>query len=160
MASFRHQAKFYLTSVRGVRRDLQIVPWKGEESSFLSFSHSNPSCRCFPASLFWKKKFYFWLCWVFVAVLRLLSRFGEKELLSRRDLKPSHCSNFSCCRAWALRQLGFRSCGVLAYLLRSVCYLPRPGIEPVSPALQGGFLSTGPPRKPSCFYVQKGVWLL
>ena len=26
--------------------------------------------------------------------------------------------------------------------------LPIPGIEPVSPALQGGFLTTGPPRKP------------
>ena len=25
---------------------------------------------------------------------------------------------------------------------------PGPGIEPVSPALQGGFLSTGPPGKP------------
>ena len=26
--------------------------------------------------------------------------------------------------------------------------LPRPGIEPEPPALQGGFLTTGPPRKP------------
>ena len=35
-------------------------------------------------------------------------------------------------------------CGVL---------VPRPGIEPVSPALEGGFLTTGPPRKatPPCF---------
>ena len=132
------------------------------QRKFLSIScHSDPSCRCFPASLFWKKKIlYFWLCWVFVAVLELLSRFGEKELLSSHDLKPPHCGDFSCCRAWALRQLGFSSCGVLAYLLRSMCYVPGPGIESVSPALQGRFLSTGPPRKPPCFYVQKGVWLL
>ena len=27
--------------------------------------------------------------------------------------------------------------------------LPRPGIEPVSPALAGGFLTTGPPGKSS-----------
>ena len=26
--------------------------------------------------------------------------------------------------------------------------VPRPGIEPTSPALEGGFLTTGPPRKP------------
>ena len=26
--------------------------------------------------------------------------------------------------------------------------LPGPGIEPVSPALQGGFLTSGPPEKP------------
>ena len=27
--------------------------------------------------------------------------------------------------------------------------LPRPGLEPVSPALAGGFLTTVPPRKPA-----------
>ena len=30
--------------------------------------------------------------------------------------------------------------------------LPRPRIEPVSPALVGGFLTTGPPGKPSLSY--------
>ena len=30
------------------------------------------------------------------------------------------------------------ACGIL---------VPRPGIEPVSPALEGGFLTTGPPGK-------------
>ena len=29
--------------------------------------------------------------------------------------------------------------------------LPEPGMEPMSAALQGGFLTTGPPRKPSMF---------
>ena len=29
--------------------------------------------------------------------------------------------------------------------------LPEPGIEPVSPALAGGFLTTGPPGKPYRF---------
>ena len=27
--------------------------------------------------------------------------------------------------------------------------LPRPGLEPVSPALAGGFLTTAPPGKPN-----------
>ena len=29
--------------------------------------------------------------------------------------------------------------------------LPRPGLEPVSPALAGGFLTTAPPEKPEHF---------
>ena len=36
---------------------------------------------------------------------------------------------------------GCKACGVL---------VPWPGIEPVSPALQGGFLTTGPPGKSLC----------
>ena len=31
--------------------------------------------------------------------------------------------------------------------------LPRPGLEPVSPALAGGFLTTAPPGKPHTFYL-------
>ena len=31
--------------------------------------------------------------------------------------------------------------------------LPRPGIEPVSPALAGGFLITGPLGKPLFFFI-------
>ena len=33
-------------------------------------------------------------------------------------------------------------------MLRSVWDLPGPGLEPVSPALAGGFLTTAPPGKP------------
>ena len=40
------------------------------------------------------------------------------------------------------------SCGSWAQLLRSMWDLPRPGLEPVSPALAGGFLTTAPPGKP------------
>ena len=40
------------------------------------------------------------------------------------------------------------SCGARAYLPCRRWDLPGPGIEPVSPALQGGFLTTGPPGKP------------
>ncbi|KAJ8788368.1 hypothetical protein J1605_000424 [Eschrichtius robustus] len=39
------------------------------------------------------------------------------------------------------------SCGTQTYLLRSMWDLPGPGIEPVSPALAGGFLTTVPPGK-------------
>ena len=35
------------------------------------------------------------------------------------------------------------ACGIL---------VPQPGIEPVTPALQGGFLTTGPPEKFLAYY--------
>ena len=40
------------------------------------------------------------------------------------------------------------SCGSRAQLLRGMWDLPRPGLEPVSPALAGGFITTAPPGKP------------
>ena len=40
------------------------------------------------------------------------------------------------------------SCGTQAYLLCGIWDLPRPGIEPMSPALAGGFFTTEPPGKP------------
>ena len=40
------------------------------------------------------------------------------------------------------------SCGSRAYLLRGMWDLPRPGLEPMSPALAGRFPTTAPPGKP------------
>ena len=40
------------------------------------------------------------------------------------------------------------SCGTWAQLLCGMWNLPRPWIEPVFPASQGGLLMTGPPGKP------------
>ena len=59
------------------------------------------------------------------------------------------------------------NCGSRAQLLRSMWYLPRPGLEPVSPALAGGFLTTAPPGKPTtvlsclhwCLPIQGNPWL-
>ena len=81
--------------------------------------------------------------------------------------QASHCHGFSCCRAWALGvwasvvvarrlsscgswalELRLSSCGSWAQLLCSMWDLPGPGLEPVSPALAGGFLTTAPPGKP------------
>ena len=39
------------------------------------------------------------------------------------------------------------SCGSRAQLLRGMWDLPGPGLEPVSPALAGGFSTTAPPGK-------------
>ena len=40
------------------------------------------------------------------------------------------------------------SCGLRAQLLRGMWDLPRPGLEPMSPALAGRFPTTAPPGKP------------
>ena len=74
--------------------------------------------------------------------------------------QASHCGGFFCCGARALGvrasvvvACGLSSCGSWALERRfSSCGgmwdLPGPGIEPVSPALAGGFLTTVPPGKP------------
>ena len=43
------------------------------------------------------------------------------------------------------------NCGSRAQLLRGMWDLPRPGLEPVSPALAGRFSTTAPPGKPKAF---------
>ena len=71
-------------------------------------------------TLFFKKKKYLWLCWVFVTAHRF-------SLVVRK----------------AESRLG--SCGSGATFLLDMWNLPRPGIEPTPSALAGGFLSTAPP---------------
>ena len=98
---------------------------------------------------------FFFLIYLFLAALGL-----------RCGARASHCGGFSCCGAWALgawasvvvaRRLsscssrapehGLSSCGAQAQLLPGMWDLPGPGLEPVSPALAGGFLTTAPPGK-------------
>ena len=99
--------------------------------------------------------------------MRAFSSCVEQGATLRCSAHASHGGGFSCCQAralgaWALvvvarglsncgsRALERRlsSCGAQASLLRGMWYLPEPGLEPVSPALAGGFLTTAPPGKP------------
>ena len=55
------------------------------------------------------------------------------------------------------------NCGSRAQLLRGVWDLPRPGLEPVSPALAGRLSTTAPPGKPqhflkACFTLSSGFF--
>ena len=52
----------------------------------------------------------------------------------------------SSCGSWAVEHR-LSHCGAWAQLLRGMWDLPGPGLEPVSPALAGGFLTTVPPGK-------------
>ena len=50
------------------------------------------------------------------------------------------------------------NCGSRAWSLRGMWDLPRPGLEPVSPALAGRFSTTAPPGKPlACFLSCNGI---
>ena len=61
--------------------------------------------------------------------------------------RASHCGGFSCGGAW---DPGPRASVVAAQWLLGMWDLPRPGIESVSAALAGGFLTIGPPGKSFC----------
>ena len=52
------------------------------------------------------------------------------------------------------------SCGSQTQLLRGMWDLPRPGLEPVSPALAGSFSTTEPPGKPCDFSIKAFINLL
>ena len=102
--------------------------------------------------------FNFWLRWVFVAAhgLSLAVVSGDCSSLwcmgfSLRWLlllwsTGSRCAGFSSCGSRALEHR-LSSCGARAWLLRGMWDLPGPGLEPVSPALAGVFLTTVPPGK-------------
>ena len=89
---------------------------------------------------------YFWLCWVFVSVqgLSLVAASGGHS--------SSQCMGLSLSRPLVaehrLQTRRLSSCGSRAQLLRGMWDLPRPGLEPVSPALAVRFSTTAPPEKP------------
>ena len=62
------------------------------------------------------------------------------------NVRASPYSGVSSCRAWAL-QHGLKGRGAPAQLPCGMWHLPRPGIQPVSPALAGGFLNHWPTRE-------------
>ena len=109
---------------------------------------------------FLKNKFiYFWLHWVFIAARGLsltagsgsysslwCTGFSLRWLLLLRSM-GSRCLGFSSCGSRALERR-LSSCGARALLLRSMWDLPGPGLEPMSPALAGGFLTTVPGKSP------------
>ena len=102
------------------------------------------------------KKFYLfiylWLCWVFVSVhgLSLVAASGGHS--------SSRCAGLftivaSLVAEHRLQTHRLSSCGLRAQLLRGMWDLPRPGPEPVSPALAGRFSTTAPPGKPEVYFL-------
>ena len=92
---------------------------------------------------------YLWLCWVFVSV-RGLSLVVASGATLHHGTRASHYRGLSC---WEhrLQTRRLSNCGSWAQLLRGMWDLPRPGHEPMSPALAGRFSTTAPPGKPPIF---------
>ena len=82
--------------------------------------------------------FSFLLPWVLVAACRISLVVVHRLLIAVAFLLADQR---------ALGSMGFGSCATQAQLPWSMWNLPGPGIEPMSPALVGGFLITGPPGK-------------
>ena len=88
----------------------------------------------------------FWLHWVLVAAHRIfvaacrLFVAAHGLLFSCGTQAPEHMGSVVAARGLSCPA----ACGIL---------VPRPGIKPASPALEGGFLTTGPPGKSQIFIV-------
>ena len=89
---------------------------------------------------------YVWLCWVFVSVR------GLSLVVASGGHSSSRCAGLSLSRPLVaehrLQTRRLSNCGSRAELLRGMWDLPRPGLEPTSPALAGRFSTTAPPGKP------------
>ena len=72
------------------------------------------------------------------------SCYGARALGARASVAVAR--GLSSCGSRAIKRR-LSSCGAQASLLRGMWDLPGPGLEPVSPALASGFLTTVPPGK-------------
>ena len=119
------------------------------------------------SSFFFLKNLFIYLifaCVFFVAACRfslvVVSRgysllqctgFSLRWLLLLQSMGSRHTGLSSCGLLAVERRLS--SCGTWAQLLRSMWDLPSPGLEPMSPALAGGFLTTSPPGEPTSSFL-------
>ena len=106
---------------------------------------------------------YFYLfIYLFLAVLglrvcaRALSSCGERVPLLIAVRRPLTVMA-SLVAEHSLQTRRLSSCGSQAQLLRGMWDLPRPGLEPASPALAGGFSTTAPPGKPPRHIFKKQI---
>ena len=110
-------------------------------------------CVCVNLCFFLKSCIYFCCCpWAFsnCGEQGLLPSRGAGLLLAVASLVAEH--GLYDAQASTVAALGLSSCGSWAQLPCGMWNLPGPGIESVSPALAGGFLSTGPPGKPTLWF--------
>ena len=91
--------------------------------------------------------YFFWLCWVFLSVR------GLSPVAASGGHSSSRCAGLSLSRPLFLRSTGSRCAGSVVVAHGPSCSaamwdLPRPGLEPVSPALASRLSTTAPPGKP------------
>ena len=97
---------------------------------------------------------YVWLCWVLASVRGPSPAVasGGHSSSRCRGHSSSRCAGLSPSRPLAaehrLQTCRLSNCGSRAEPLRGMWDPPRPGLEPVSPALAGRLPTTAPPGKP------------
>ena len=94
---------------------------------------------------------YLWLCWVLVSVR------GLSLVVASGDHSSSRCTGLTIAASLVaehrLQMHRLSNCGSRAQLLHGTWDPPRPGLEPVSPALAGRLSTTAPPGKPSTLFL-------
>ena len=105
----------------------------------MTLANSLISLNCWFFSFF---KIIYFGCTGSSLLLNLFSSFREQRLLT-----SCGCSGFSLLQNTGSRAFGLGGCGGLAQLPPQ-WDPPGPGIEPMSPAFEGGFFTTKPPGKP------------
>ena len=126
------------------------------------FLTTAPPGKTLKQLLFNANLFFFFFCFVFLfinlfiylflAALGLVAARGLSLVAESGGYSSLRCEGFSLrwlllLRSTGSRHKGFSSSGTWAQLLRRMWDIPRPGLEPVSPALAGGFLTTATPGK-------------
>ena len=106
-------------------------------------------------------RYSFWLCCIFVSVR------GLSPVAASGGHSSSQCVGLSLSRPLIaehrLQMHRLSNCGSRAQLLRGMWDPPRPGLEPVSPALAGRLSTTEPPGKPCSvsfyfsFFISKSI---
>ena len=84
---------------------------------------------------------------LFLAALVFAAAHRLSLVAVSRDYSPFAVSGLLVAVASLVGKHGLSTCGVGAWLLHSMWNLPGPGIQPMFPALAGGFLTTGPQAK-------------
>ena len=168
------------------QHDFPGARYRGRQAPFTAdaISDSPESCHSSIHINVWKKIidfffliiiylfiYLFWLCWVFVSVR------GLPPVAASGGHSSSRRAGLSLSRPLLLRSTGFRrtgsaivargpshsaACGTFPDQGSNPWDLPRPGLEPVSPALAGRFSTTAPPGKPGskCFGQNCQVYLI
>ena len=89
---------------------------------------------------------YLWLCWVFVFCARAFSSCGKRGPLFITVCRPLTIAA-SLVAEHRLQTRMLSNYGSRAQLLHGMWDLPRPGLEPMFPALTGRLSTTAPPGK-------------
>ena len=103
------------------------------------------------ASVYYLFIYLFGLCWVFVSVQGPPPSCGKRGSLFIAVRGPLTIAA-SLVAEHRLQTHRLSCCGSRAQLLRGMWDLPRPGLEPVSPALAGRLPTTASPGKPFIKY--------